>query len=378
MTHPPALSERDSWIALSALPGIGPRRFYALLGHFGTARNAWLAADERWDGVAGLSRQGWERTLQARRRADRVTVLLRRLTQGDIAAVLLIDEQYPALLRSIPDPPPVLYVRGKLTAEDESAFAIVGTRKPSAYGVKACAAIARDLAQHGRTVVSGMARGIDGIAHQSALEAGGRTIAVLAGGVDVIYPPEHGKLASRIVEQGALVSEYPPGKRPEPGTFPVRNRIISGLSNGVIVVEAGEKSGALITADQALEQGRDVFAVPGPITLPQSIGTNRLIQQGAKLVITVEDILDEVQRQLTLPLSAPAHSSDEQLSENRLSSDQSEAERRILEILDWEPRSADELAARLGLSGSEVAAALTLLELKGRVQMERGGGFVAV
>ncbi|MBM7867095.1 DNA-protecting protein DprA [Heliobacterium gestii] len=371
MAHPPALTEQESWIALSALPGIGPRRFYALLGHFGTARAAWMAADERWDGIAGLSRQGWERTLQARRRTERTKALLRRLAQGDIAALLVTDGNYPALLRNIPDPPPVLYIRGRLLPEDGEALAIVGTRKPSPYGAKVCAAVARELTLRKRTIVSGMARGIDGIAHQSALEAGGRTIAVLAGGVDIIYPPEHGKLAGWIVEQGALVSEYPPGTRPEPGTFPARNRIISGLSTGVIVVEAGEKSGALITADQALEQGRDVFAVPGPITLPQSVGANRLIQQGAKLIVTIEDILDEDQRQLCLPLLG-------QSVENSPATDRlSEAERRIMEIVDWEPRSADELAARLSLSGSEVAAALTLLELKGRVQMERGGGFVA-
>ncbi|MTV47783.1 DNA-protecting protein DprA [Heliobacillus mobilis] len=361
------LRERECWVALSALPGIGARRFYMLLDHFGTAQGAWNASDQDWDGVAGLSRNGWLRTLLARRKG-KPEDLLKRISQGSIQALTLLDENYPSLLRNVPDPPPVLFVRGKLLPEDQKAIAIVGTRNASAYGAKVCSQLSRDLARRGITVVSGLARGIDGIAHRQALESGGRTIAVLASGVDIIYPPEHHRLAEQIVERGALVSEYPPGKPPEPGQFPARNRIISGLTTGVIVVEAGEKSGALITADQALEQGREVFAVPGPITQRQSAGPHRLIQQGAKLIVSIDDVLNEVPEQLSLPIG--------DMDEER--TPVTSPEERIFFQLDWEPKSVDQLVEQTGLTGSEVASVLTLLELKGMAKAVPGGRFVAV
>lgn len=357
--------EREYWLGLAALPGVGARRFFALLRHFGTAQAAWFAADKDWDGVGGLSFLRWQKTLEARK-TDFIGKLLHRLSATDTKTITLMDDNYPELLRNIPDPPPVIYVRGQIRWEDQAALAIVGTRNPSAYGEKVCQRFAQELVSQGRTVVSGLARGIDGIAHLGALDAGGRTIAVLASGVDFIYPPEHKKLAARIVEQGALVSEYPPGTPPEPGKFPARNRVISGLSQGVIVVEAGEKSGALITADQALEQGREVFAVPGPITISQSIGPNRLIQQGAKLVTSIEDVLAEAQLILELPV---------QLKEE--SSELSQTEKLVLSHLNWEPKSADDLVKLTGLPSSEVAISLTMLEIKGMTKTFPGGRFVS-
>ncbi|MDD2421004.1 MAG: DNA-processing protein DprA [Heliobacteriaceae bacterium] len=355
--------ERECWLALAALPGIGARRFHALLKRFGTAQAAWLANEQEWDGVGGLTSKGWRKTLAARK-PELITRLQERLALGDLYAVTLRDEIYPELLRHIPDPPPVLYVKGTLQPEDRDAIAIVGTRKASPYGEKVCREIANGLGRYGRTVISGLARGIDGVAHRGALAAGGRTIAVLASGVDKIYPPEHQGLALQIVAQGALVSEYPPGTPAEAGRFPARNRIISGLAQGVIVVEAAEKSGALITADQALEQGREVFAVPGPVTVRHSLGCHRLIQQGAKLVVSIEDILTEVPGSLAVAGQEPTMALSAQ-------------ETRVLSKLHWEPKNTGELVQATGLPGAELAVVLTLLEMKGLIRQLPGGRFAS-
>jgi len=248
----------------------------------------------------------------------------------------------------------VLYVRGSLPAEDEPCLAIVGTRRPTIYGRQVAEEIVADLARSKITIVSGLARGIDSVAHRAALDAGGKTVAVFGSGLDIVYPGENAKLAQAIMEHGALVSEYPLGVKPRAENFPLRNRIMSGLSLGVLVVEAGERSGALITAHQAVEQNREVFAIPGSILSPASQGTNRLIQEGAKLVRNYTDILQELN--LTIVV---------QQAEIKEFSPADEVESAILKQLSSEPNHIDEICRRSGLPMPEVSSTLAMLELKG-------------
>jgi DNA processing protein len=283
--------------------------------------------------------------------------LYESILQKDITVLTLLDDAYPRLLREIDQSPPVLYVKGTLTQADEFSVAIVGTRRVSDYGQQ----IARDasifLAGHGLTIVSGLARGVDGLAHRHALETGGRTIAVLGSGVDVIYPPEHRKLAEAISENGAVISDYPLGTQPEGVNFPPRNRIISGLSLATIVVEAGERSGALITADFALEQGRDVFAVPGNVLSPASRGTNRLIQNGAYAMVSPQDVLDVLNLSQVESIKT---------ARQVLPADNTEA--KILQVMSFEPMHVDEICQEVNMAVEKVSAALTMMELKGLVQ----------
>ncbi len=276
------------------------------------------------------------------------------------------DPDYPAALRAIADPPQTLYVRGTLREEDRKAVAVVGARRASAYGLAAAEWLGKELARCGMMVVSGMARGIDGAAHRGALAGGGRTIAVLGCGPDVVYPPEHADLMARIVDSGAVMSEFPPGTAPLPEFFPQRNRIISGLSLGVVVVEGRERSGALITADYALEQGREVFAIPGNIFAATSHLPNRLIQEGAKLVTSIIDILHE----LRLPLSGPLP------SDTTLDLQGNEAA--VFNELSTEPVHIDRLALHCGLPVAEVSRALLALELNGVVRSLAGQRYIAV
>lgn len=271
-----------------------------------------------------------------------------------IVAITIDDAAYPARLRTIFDPPSRLYVRGELRSADASAVAIVGARRATEYGKAVAEHLAGDLARCGITVVSGMARGIDTAAHRGALAAGGRTIAVLGCGPDVVYPPEHRGLMDEIIGHGAVMSEFSAGTPPRPGQFPQRNRIISGLSLGVVVVEGRLNSGALITADAALEQGREVFAVPGRITDPTAAAPHRLVQQGAKLVCSVGDILEE----LRLPVRARPAAKMPPLEG---------IEALILAQLDIAPQHVDQLALRCGHPVAAVSAALTALECKGLV-----------
>ena len=280
------------WLALNRVKGIGPARFRLLLDAFGSTVEAWSADTHAWR-AAGLD----TRTTEALER-QRPTIVpdaeLERLIKLRVRAVRFIDPGYPRLLSEIPLPPAILSVRGEVTAEDEWALAVVGTRRASAYGRQMTERLVQELAAQRITIVSGLARGIDTYAHAAALDAGGRTIAVLGCGPNLVYPPENAKLAARIVEQGAVVTEFAPSVQPEASNFPARNRLISGLSLGVLVTEAPEASGALITTRFAAEQGRDVFAVPGNATSRGSLGCNRLIQDGAKLVIEPLDITTEL------------------------------------------------------------------------------------
>jgi DNA processing protein len=287
-----------------------------------------------------------------------------RLRQAGVQAINWHDPQYPARLKEISDPPPVLYYRGELLPSDERAVAVVGTRSPTTYGREVAANLTTDLARNGITIVSGLALGIDAVAHRAALDQGGRTIAVVANGLDIVYPKENTGLSQRIPEHGAVVSESPLGTRPDSRGFPRRNRLISGLSLGTLVVEAGETSGARWTVYHALEQDREVFCVPGSIFSPASRLTNRLIQEGAKLVSNYNDILEE------LNLSVVAHQIEMRLSEV-LSADATlgnDKESVLLSYLDHEPAHIDDIRRRASLPIAEVSSLLTMLELKGRVR----------
>ncbi len=322
----------------------------------------------RWDAVIAAlpARPG------ARTRADIGAALSeqRELAERAGARLLLTeDDEYPVSLKAVPAPPPFLLVRGELRGEDALALAIVGSRHATAYGIGMAERLAADLAVRGATIVSGFARGIDAAAHRGALAAGGRTIAVLGCGLDVTYPPENRKLVRQVLERGALISQFPMGTPALPGHFPLRNRTIAGLALGTIVVEAAERSGALITAGHAGELGREVFAVPGPVTSETSRGANRLIQDGAKLVQGWEDVVAELppvwRRCLTegagAETPAPAPEGDEP---------------RVLALLGGEPIHIDHVIDRSGVPSGRAAAALLTLELKGWVRQLPGQHYV--
>jgi DNA processing protein len=351
------------WIGFNRVRGIGPARLRALLDAFGSIESAWHASVEQLTAV-GLDRRSAANLSEARASLDLEDELL-RVRRSGVCALTWEDPGYPTLLRQIHDPPPVLYVRGELAPEDAWAVAVVGTRNASAYGKEAAKVLAGDLARSGVTIVSGLARGIDAQAHRAALDAGGRTIAVLGSGLDVIYPWEHRRLAAEIAQQGALVSEYGLGVKPEAANFPPRNRIISGLSRGVLVVEAGERSGALITADFAADQDRDVFAVPGSIFQRGSQGTNRLIRDGAQPVLSAADLLESLNL-----ASVAAHVEAQML----LPTDETEAH--LLDALDNEPLHIDEVGRVTGLPIAAVSSTLALMELKGLVRQVGGMQYV--
>ncbi|NPA06418.1 MAG: DNA-protecting protein DprA [Chloroflexi bacterium] len=350
--------ERAAWVALSRVRGIGPARFRKMLDHFEHARHALLAGPDAWRSL-GLREDVIASLTQAARELPQLIQQLDAWQRAGIRVLTWRDTDYPNRLRDIPHSPPVLYMRGEWRLDDDWAVAVVGTRKMTRYGRQVAQDVVDFLVQHGITVVSGLARGIDGVAHRRALEAGGRTLAVLGSGVDVIYPPEHRALAQAILErnQGALLSEYPPGTRPDAANFPPRNRIIAGLSLAVVVVEAGEKSGALITARFAAELGRDVFAVPGSIYVPTSQGTLWLIQQGAQVLRRPEDLASVLDLRL-LPQRRAARA---QLPTDPI-------ERQLWEALRPEPLHIDDLCARTGLPAARVSAILAIMELKGLVR----------
>jgi DNA processing protein len=348
------LTEQAYWVGFHHVRYIGPARLRRLVDEFGSLERAWHA-DAR-----ELRRCIEERALSellATRGALDLPRVMAELRRTGVRITVPIDDRYPALLAEIAAPPPVLYYRGELLETDRLAVAIVGTRRMTSYGREMTARLAGDLARHGVTIVSGLARGVDGIAHQAALDAGGRTIAVLGSGIDRVYPPEHQKLAHRIAEQGAVLSDYLPDTAPDGVNFPPRNRIISGLSLGVVVIEAPDRSGALITVDFAADQGREVFAVPGPANAANSSGCNRLIREGSRLVRSADDILEDLQInrlgmtpvvQQALPIS--------------------EEHRRLLAVLGHAPQHIDDLALLCDATVPEVSSQLMMLELQGLVR----------
>ena len=289
---------------------------------------------------------------------------------GGVNLIRVKDKRYPSCLKEIYDPPAQLYVKGALPEEEEPKVAIVGSRLTSHYGLRAAHTIAADLARAGVVVVSGMALGIDTAAHEGALSVGGRTLAVLGSGFSHLYPAENKKLAEQIIKNGALITEYPAETRPLPHHFPMRNRIISGLSRAVLVVEARRKSGALITADFALEQGRDVFAVPGNIDSPKSGGANWLLKQGAKIATCAEDILDELNIK---PADSKTNS-----DQNPMPDDLGPEEKELLSLFDSEPLHVDTLLESSRLPSGKAISVLSLLEIKGRLKQLPGKNFVRI
>jgi len=348
------LTEASYWLGFSRVTEIGSRRFALLRQTFGSAKAAWYASEHDLR-EAGLKEATIANLLRLRLALD-LTAEMRRVAQLGARVVIQTDPEYPRLLAQLDDAPILLYVRGHLSSADDRAIAIVGTRRASQYGLDATITLARGLAHHGITIVSGLAHGIDAAAHRAALDAGGRTIAVLGCGIDDVYPREHRSLAEQIASQGAVITEFPPGAKPERHHFPRRNRIISGLSLGVLITEAPENSGALITASYAADQGREVFAVPGSIFNVSSTGTNRLIQDGAKPVMQISDVLDELDlahQEITV----------RHTTERLVPADETEA--RVLTLLHSAPRHIDEIVRESGLSTAVVSSTLAILELKG-------------
>jgi DNA processing protein len=359
------MDDKKYWVGFNLIKGIGAVRMQALIQHFGGLESAWKAAPADLAG-AGMSLKLIERIVQARAQVDLDKVWTRIESQG-IKILTWEDEAYPQRLKEIEQPPPVLYVRGEYLADDLFAVAIVGTRRVTPYGRQITEELASYLAGNGITVISGLARGVDAIAHQTALKAGGRTIGVLGSGVDKIYPPEHRQLAERMLESGSIVSDYAPGTPPDASNFPPRNRIISGLSLAVVVIEAGETSGALITAEFAAEQGREVFAVPGSILAPQSKGTNKLIQQGALPLLSVNDLMQ------ALDLTRMG---EQKTARKIIPADETEA--RVMNVLGAQPLHVDEIRSQTELPIEKVSATLALMELKGMVRQVGGMNYVAV
>lgn len=348
--------ERTYWIVFARVRGIGRVRFQQLEEHFASMADAWRASAGELR-AAGLDDAAVRAITQTRPDVD-PEAEVENLHREGVRAITWHDDEYPKQLREVYDRPPVLFVRGELLPSDEWAVAVVGTRRVSVYGRQVAEEMARGLAANRVTVVSGLARGVDAVAHRAALEAGGRTIAVLACGLDLVYPPEHKKLAAEIAERGALVTEYALGVEPRGDFFPRRNRILSGMSLGVLIVEGDIKSGALITARMALEQNREVFAIPGSMYSPNSRGPNKLIQDGeAKLTLDVQDVLAE----LNLSMASHQIEAAELIVED-------ETEQIVLRSLTAEPVYVDDLRRQCGLPISAVTSALAMLELKGAVR----------
>lgn len=354
---------RRFWVGFSLASGIGAARLRQLTEAFGDVEAAWNAPSEQLYGV-GLPRAVVDELVRTRQQVD-LDLELARVEEGGFHVLTWDDPDYPDRLRELDAPPPVIYVWGELIPDDRFAVAIVGTRRMTTYGRTVAQELAQVLGENGITVVSGLARGVDGIAHRGALQGGGRTIAVLGSGVDHIYPPEHRRLADEIAENGAVISEYALGVRPEGRNFPPRNRIISGLSLVVVVVEAGEASGALITANFAAEQGRDVFAVPGSIHSPASRGCHKLMRTGAQIMLSPQDVIEA----LNLDLVVRQEAMQLQLPED-------DVQRAVYQELGQDPIHVDDLGERCGLPISAVTSALAMLELKGRARQAGGMTYV--
>ena len=359
-------SDPKYWIGFNIVKGIGPAKVRALLDHFGDLERAWHA-NERELKTLGFDKRTIK-SFATTRETINLDAEVAKLDRYGVRMICWDSAEYPTTLRHIPTSPPTLYIKGELAEKDKWAIAIVGTRKLTEYGRQMTREITTGLVRRSITIVSGLARGIDSIAHKIAVDMGGRTIAVLGSGIDQIYPPENRHLAEKIADgQGAIISEYALGVPPEAKNFPPRNRIISALSLGSAVIEAGYPSGALITARFAAEQGRNIFAVPGNVNSAASKGTNKLIQEGAKLITSAKDILDELQlehveEQQALQLSLPDSAEEAALIPHLLNT----------------PIHADELSRATGLPTALVSSTLTMMELKGMVQQVGGMQYVLI
>ena len=362
------VSEIRDWIGLSLVPGVGPKRFVSLLNHFGSPRQVFSAGLRELKQIPDIGEMTAQniKTFSSWEEAEKQSL---RVGKDGIRFITFKCAEYPPGLKNIYDPPPFLFVKGEIKNEDSKALAIVGTRLPSSYGKLIAEKITRELAEKGITIVSGFARGVDSISHHFALESKGRTVAVFGSGIDVIYPPENKKLAERIEKNGALISEFLLGTEPEGNNFPKRNRLISGLSLGVIIIEAGIKSGALLTAQLALEQGREVFAIPGNISSKGSQGTNWLIKNGATLVSRAEDVLEELKNVFSNETEEP---------KKDISFSLSEQEQKVYHLLSAEPAHIDLIARESQLTTPQALSLLLNLELKGAVKQLSGKNFIRV
>ena len=365
-------------MALKTIPGIGNILCVSLIEQFGSPEAVFSKSIHALCSVSGMDKKSAE-AIANFRSWDQVSRHLEIMNKNDIQIVTYQDDLYPSNLQNIFDRPVLLYVRGCLKTKD-IPFAVIGSRRASTYGRYTTERISRELALQGVSIVSGMARGIDSSAHQGALSASGRTIAVMGNGLDVIYPPENNNLFFDVIQHGAVISEYPPGMPPLPHHFPARNRIISGMSYGVLVVEAGEKSGSLITARLAMEQGRDVFAIPGAIDSAFSRGTNSLIKQGAKLVECIDDILEDIVPQVDHLNPRKTEGRDNTLT-SRTTDDKDVAgtlsgtDRMITGILTKEKAHVDDIIAETNLGPQVVMSSLIILELQGIIEQHPGKYF---
>ena len=375
------MSEDDTqfWLGLTKLEGLGVRGAHRLVEHFGSAQGAYMASLTELESCGIPARVAQAIFGQAGlEEADRD---LEASTKAGCRVVPYSSDDYPGLLKQTPDPALVLYVRGDVKVLSQYGIGIVGTRRPTAYGSQVAGRMARDLAQRQLVIVSGLARGIDSAAHRGAIEAGGKTVAVLGSGIDVIYPRENKRLAEQVAESGALISEFPPGTSPSPENFPIRNRTISGLSLGVIVVEAAEYSGSLITARLAVEQNREVFAVPGNITSPQSFGPNHLIKQGAKLVDEWMDVVEEFPAEIRMQLLPAADASEESAAGKQVASlfEQSFTpdQKVVFEVLRADAALfVDDILSAAAISQPRVMTALLELEMAGVIRQLPGKNFI--
>ena len=360
------MTHLEACVALNMIPQMGPVRLRRLLDAFGSAEQILLARPDQLAAVNGITRPLSENIARWQDHAD-PTAELKKAADLGAHIITAQDDKYPPALREIHDPPMVLYVRGEITERDRHAVAVVGSRKASHYATECAKKLSFQMAYAGLTVISGLARGIDTAAHQGALAAKGRTLAVIGAGLGELYPPENAQLADRIASSGAVLSEFPIETKPDRQTFPIRNRIVTGCSFGVLVVEAGANSGALISANMAAEQGRTLYAVPGRIDSPAALGSNRLLQQGAKLVITVDDILDDLpmifKEQPELPAAAPVA---------ELTPDQ----QKILDALGSDETALDSVIATSGLTAAAVSSTLLALEMRRLVKQLPGKRFV--
>lgn len=355
------------WLAWNKISDIGPKRFSKLIEYFGSPDVAWQAKSGEISKILNLSSKISSRLFEEKNNIipERELDLIHKFK---VNVLTIEDAQYPKNLKTIHYPPPVLYFKGTITESDKSSISIVGSRKATYYGKMVAEKLSKDLALAGLTIISGLARGIDTAAHKGTLSVNGRTIAVLGCGINHIYPPENRRLAQEIQESGAVISEFPLFTLPERQNFPRRNRVISGLSLGTVVVEAAEKSGALITADFALDQGREVFAIPGNINSPLSNGSHNLIKQGAKLVNNYQDILEEIH------IALPQKTAEKEVAAKDISL--TEEEKIIYRLITKEPVQIDEIIATSKLPAGKVSEMLLNLELKDLIKEIEGKRFI--
>ncbi|MDK2917375.1 MAG: processing protein [Candidatus Petromonas sp.] len=353
------MKEKDCYIWLNSIQGVGHKTIEKILNYFGALLPLWTSPNNEIYKIPHLQKHIADKIIE-HRDIKFVENYKQKMKKKNVISIIKEEESYPISLRNTYDPPYILNLIGSITKKDQTALAIVGSRRATPYGKNIAYKFAKDLVKYGITVVSGMAYGIDSAAHKGALDGGGRTIAVLGCGVDICYPKSNYKLMKDIINNGAIVSEYPLGTQPTPGNFPQRNRIISGLSKAVLVVEAGLKSGSLITVDYALEQGKDVFAVPGNINSNFSKGTNKLIKEGAKPVTCIEDILEEF-------------NISNKISDNNTDIELSDLEKKIFKVIeDKQPIHMDLIGAILHLNPSDINSIITILEIKGIIEQLPG------